>query len=105
MDKEIDRKIDVTAILFPLVQNGQKTHVWNLIGSGTNGLGKKEWIIKDEKLFDLIFRFSGATRTFIRGEGGGEIFSRNKIKNTGCVTGVICIYAAWNLGRNKKMLI
>ena len=39
MDNEIDRKIDVTAILFLLVQNRQQTHDWTLIGSGANGLG------------------------------------------------------------------
>ena len=43
MDNEIDRKIDVTAILFLLVQNRQQTHDWTLIGSGTNGLGIQEW--------------------------------------------------------------
>ena len=39
MDNEIDRKIDVTAILFLLVQNRQQTHDWTLIGSGADGLG------------------------------------------------------------------
>ena len=39
----IDRKIDVAAILFLLVQNRQQTHDWTLIGSGTNGLGIEEW--------------------------------------------------------------
>ena len=34
MDDEIDRKIDVTAIL--LVQNIHHTHDWTLIGSGAN---------------------------------------------------------------------
>ena len=43
MDNEIDRKIDVTAILFLLVQNRQQTHDWTLIGSGANGLGIQEW--------------------------------------------------------------
>ena len=41
MDNEIDRKIDVTAILFLLAQNRQQTHVWALIGSGANGIGKQ----------------------------------------------------------------
>ena len=36
---EIDRKIDVTAILFLLVQKRQQTHDCTLIGSGANGLG------------------------------------------------------------------
>ena len=36
MDDEIDRKIDVTAILFLLVQNIHHTHDWTLIGSGAN---------------------------------------------------------------------
>jgi len=42
LDNEIDRKIDVTAILFPLVQNRQQRHNWTLIGSGANGLGIQE---------------------------------------------------------------
>ena len=44
MDNEIDRKIDVTAILFLLVQNRQQTHDWTLIGPGANGLGIQEWL-------------------------------------------------------------
>ena len=43
MDNEIDRKIDVTTILFLLDQNRQQTHDWTLIGSGANGLGIQEW--------------------------------------------------------------
>ena len=43
LDKEIDRKIDVTAILFLLVQNRQQTHDCTLIGSGAKGLGIQEW--------------------------------------------------------------
>ena len=39
MDNEIDKKIDVTAIIFLLVQNRQQTHDWNLIGWGANGYG------------------------------------------------------------------
>ena len=39
MDNEIDWKIDVTAILFLLVQNRHQTHDWTLIGSDANGLG------------------------------------------------------------------
>ena len=42
MDNEIDRKTDVTAILFLLVQNKQQRHDWTLIGSGANGLGIQE---------------------------------------------------------------
>ena len=42
MDNEIDRKIDVTAILFILVENRQQTYDWTLIGSGANGLGIQE---------------------------------------------------------------
>jgi len=49
LDNEIDRKIDVTAILFLLVHNRQQTHDWTLIGSGTNGLSKQEWI------FDTLY--------------------------------------------------
>ena len=43
MDNEIDRKIDVTAILILLVQNRQQTRDWTLIGSGASGLGIQEW--------------------------------------------------------------
>ena len=43
MDDEIDTKIDITAILFLLVQNRHQTHDWTLIGSGANGLGIQEW--------------------------------------------------------------
>ena len=39
----MDNEIDVTAILFLLVQNSQQTHDWTLIGSGANGLGIQEW--------------------------------------------------------------
>ena len=37
LDNEIDRKIDVTAMQFLLVQNRHQTHDWTLIGSGDNG--------------------------------------------------------------------
>ena len=39
LDDEIDKKIDITPILFLLVQNRQKIHGLTLIGSGANGLG------------------------------------------------------------------
>ena len=42
MDNEIDRKIDVTATLFLLVQNRQQTHDLTPIGSGANGHGIQE---------------------------------------------------------------
>ena len=45
MDNEIDRKIDVTAMQFLLVQNRQQTHGRTLIGSGANGLGIQKWIM------------------------------------------------------------
>jgi len=35
----MDRKIDVTTILFLMVQNRQQTHDWTLIGSGAIGIG------------------------------------------------------------------
>ena len=53
MDNEIDRKIDVTAILFLLVQNRQQTHDRTLIGSGANGLGIQECRLA-EALYKLI---------------------------------------------------
>ena len=43
MDNEIEKKIDVTAIQFLLVQNRQQTHDWTLIGSGANGMGIQVW--------------------------------------------------------------
>ena len=42
MDNKIDRKKDVTAIQFLLVQDRHQTHEWTLIGSGANGLGIQE---------------------------------------------------------------
>ena len=38
----MDRKIELTAIQFLLVQNRQQTHDWTQIESGTNGLGIQE---------------------------------------------------------------
>ena len=49
MDDEIDRKIDVTATLFLLVQNRHQTHDLTLIGSGANELGIQEWSIAREE--------------------------------------------------------
>ena len=43
MDNEIDRKLNVTAILFLLVQNRQQTHEWTLIGLDVIELGILEW--------------------------------------------------------------
>ena len=47
MDNEIDRKIDVTAILFLLIQNRQQTHDWTLMGSGAKGLGIQKCNVED----------------------------------------------------------
>ena len=44
MDDEIDRKIDVTAMQFLLVQNRHQTHDWALVGSGAKGIGKQGWV-------------------------------------------------------------
>ena len=44
LDKELDRKIDVTPMQFLLAQNRQQTHDWTLIGSGANGLGILECV-------------------------------------------------------------
>ena len=49
LDKELDRMIDVTAILFLLAQNRQQTHDWIIIGWGANGLGIQEWYINTLK--------------------------------------------------------
>ena len=56
MDNEIDRKIDVTAILFLLVQNRQQTHEWTLIESGANCLGIQEWY---HRLTTLGYKYIG----------------------------------------------
>ena len=53
MDNEIDRKIDVTAILFLLVQNIQQTHDWTLIGSGANKLGVGTSGSKEHTQYDI----------------------------------------------------
>ena len=52
LDNEIDRRINVTAILFLLVQNRQQTHDRSLIGSGANGLGILEGTLgcKEEEI-------------------------------------------------------
>ena len=42
MNNEIDKKIDVTAILFLLGQNRQQAHNWTLIWSGGYGIGIQE---------------------------------------------------------------
>ena len=55
MDNEIDRKIDVTAIHFLLVQNRQQTHDWTLIGSGANGIGIQVCI---DKLGEFCYPWS-----------------------------------------------
>ena len=53
MDNEIDRKIDVTAVLFLVVQNRQQTHDWTLIGSGANGLDIQECYIQSIYLLSI----------------------------------------------------
>ena len=65
MDNEIDRKIDVSAVLFLLVQNRHQTHGWTLIGPGANRLGIQEWQETagiNEKARSLLFE----------GVGGGD---------------------------------
>ena len=42
----MDRKIDVTAMQFLLVQNGHKTNDWTLIGSDANGLGIQVCVLR-----------------------------------------------------------
>ena len=60
MDDEIDRKIVVTAMQFPLVQNRHQTHDLTLIGSGANGLGIQEceedenWTKKGERAREVL---------------------------------------------------
>ena len=39
--------MDVTSILFLLIQNRHQTHDWTLIGSGANGLGIQEKLTKE----------------------------------------------------------
>ena len=55
MDNEIDRKINVTAILFLLVQNRQQTHDWTLIGSDANGLGVEDTIVSVEVNISIYY--------------------------------------------------
>ena len=55
LDNELDRKIDVTAIL--LVENRHQTHDWTLIGSGANGLGILEWESLTYILLFIYFYF------------------------------------------------
>ena len=52
---EIDRKIDVTAKHFLLIQNRQQTHDWTLIGSDADGLGIEECYTLTIKVRGLIF--------------------------------------------------
>ena len=49
LDNELNRKIDVTVILFLLVQNRHQTHGWTLIGLGANGLGIQEFQFRNQK--------------------------------------------------------
>ena len=81
MDNEIDRKIDVTAILFLLVQNRQQTHGWTLIGSDANGLTYRT----DEC---INFIFSCSTRS-----GKGKKFIEEKRGS------VLDLYLAFQIGR------
>ena len=55
---KIDRKIDVIAILFLLVQNRRQIYDWTLIGSGANGLGIQKWKVDKVSLiyFGLIIQ-------------------------------------------------
>ena len=48
---KIDRQIDVTVILFLLVQNRQQIHDW--LDPGANGLGIQEWKVNQLNLKDL----------------------------------------------------
>ena len=93
LDNEIDRKIDVTAILFLLVQNRHQTHGWTLIASGANGLGiLLEWFgCKDIGTIKLEFVANAQSLYSINRvgfmSGIAEISGRNqrkrwKVKNT-----------------------
>ena len=62
IDDEIDRKIDVSAMQFLLVQNRHQTHDWTLIGSGANGIGMQVWhcslkICRFEMFFTIFNKF------------------------------------------------
>ena len=59
-----NRKIDVTATLFLLVQYRQQTHDWTLIGSGANGLGIQEWAIWN---YDYITLYLDLVSTCLKG--------------------------------------
>jgi len=71
LDNEIDRKIDVTAILFLLVQKRQQTHDWTLIGSGANGLGIQEWPVPLKSFFDGHYAFTTCEQSYLVWEKSG----------------------------------
>ena len=99
MDNEIDRKIDVTAILFLLVQNRQQTIDWTLIGSGANGQGIQEWPgrhcywIKYFRCFEIILKVK--TKLNLSSESIG-IFVQGRKKKSICICTVldILVYSA-----------
>ena len=65
MDNALDRKIDVTANQFLLVQNRQQAHDWNLIGWGANGLGIQESINKMDQSTILIKSYKTSNKILI----------------------------------------
>ena len=91
---EKDRKINVTAKQFLLVQNRHQTHGWTLIASGANGLGiLLEWLgCKDIGIIKLEFVANAQSLYSIFDRVGfmsgiAEISGRNqrkrwKVKNT-----------------------
>ena len=94
MDNEIDRKIDVTAILFLLVQNRQQTIDWTLIRSGANGQGIQEWPgrhcywIKYFRCIEIILKVK--TKLNLSSESIG-IFVQGRKKKSICICTVLDI--------------
>ena len=76
MNNEIDRKINVTAILFLFVQNRQQTHDWTLIGSGANGLGILECGSELNTLNLLQVKINGSDLENLLGPSRIKVYSK-----------------------------
>ena len=74
MDNEIDRKIDVTAMLFLLVQNRQQIHDWTLNRSGANGLG-----ILYSRLLNKCLIHRDIVKNFFKYELDNNVFLKSEL--------------------------
>ena len=94
MDNELDKKIDVPAILFLLVQ----THDWTLIGSGAIGLGILEsctpnWLIS------VINYLVNRQNTELNAETKNQSFNRHIFWVSGRLYSLIlCEYPCIDIG-------